>query len=97
MKGYIKKKFKFNCRIIYLQYCDGIFIVIKIMNFIMIYIVLLSLMKLTGWQKEIGLGLEKIILQDKAYGLICSLFLLYGLIIFVIDIKIKLKSDIKIN
>lgn len=67
------------------------------MNPIMTYIVPLSSMKLTGWQKETGLGLEKTILQDKAHGSICPSSPLHGLITPVIDIKIKSKPDIKTN
>lgn len=78
------------------KHCEGTFIVIKIIP-IMTYIVPLSSMKLTGWQKETGLGLEKTILQDKAHGSICPSSPLHGLITPVIDIKIKSKPDIKTN
>lgn len=58
----------------------------------MTYIFPLSSMKLTGWQKETGLGLEKTILQDRAHGSICPSSPLHGLITPVIDIK---KNQVK--
>lgn len=61
----------------------------------MTYIFPLSSIKLTGWQKETGLGLEKTILQDRAHGSICPSSPLHGLITPVIDIKIKSMNDIE--
>lgn len=59
------------------------------MSPLMTYILPLSSMKLTGWQKETGFGLEKTILQDRAHGSICPSSPLHGLITPVIDIKIN--------